>query len=495
MAHADPESGTVNAVLEGKCAAAERSDGWVLHYCHGRNMTEARGKETVFMSRGAGQPVGGSEDTVLFLGGDLCLNEPNKPARQVLAHFMCSSFGVDDAPLEDGELGIVEVKEAQTCKYDVVVVSPSLCNDTRFKTWNATADQVVESYEPLHRPTLVRHIYVGRYGVRRFRPLTPEEIALRRKASTRLLLLVGFMVVAQILIFCWKQAHYKSFQYVTLFGAWTIPFVVSVRQHWWRFVALSLCYTVAMSYFVRLAFKRPLPVTAPRQVYTWFNRLWVACYFMGCAGYGLLLFEMSGLRAAFFLPPGTPQVAILVLFYGLYFGVLSRDMAEICSWHMNCSMGYSKKDDDEPQRVLPNNICALCGLDLDPELEHVLEGQHCVPSGPRGGFYDDPLRSRPRHGQVSGPLATSMVRERVVKLKCGHEFHEFCVRWWSIVGKQSTCPNCGDRVDIQAIVGQSPWLNKNLMWCHLLDMLRYLLVWNPVIVACVQLSAYEMGVR
>ena len=50
---------------------------------------------------------------------------------------------------------------------------------------------------------------------------------------------------------------------------------------------------------------------------------------------------------------------------------------------------------------------------------------------------DDPDRER------GGGFTEAMRPERIVKLKCGHEFHEFCVRGWSIVGKQTVCPNCG----------------------------------------------------
>ena len=84
---------------------------------------------------------------------------------------------------------------------------------------------------------------------------------------------------------------------------------------------------------------------------------------------------MTGFRAAVKLHRFFAEVATLSLFYALYFGVLGRDLAEICSWKMTQTMGYVKKDDDEPQRVLPANICALCGEDLNPDLEHLIEGQ------------------------------------------------------------------------------------------------------------------------
>ena len=69
-------------------------------------------------------------------------------------------------------------------------------------------------------------------------------------------------------------------------------------------------------------------------------------------------------------------------------------------------------------------------------------------------------------------MAEALRPERIVKLKCGHEFHEFCIRGWTIVGKQTVCPNCGEKVDISSVLGSSPWeKNPNMIWGQLLDAL------------------------
>ena len=39
--------------------------------------------------------------------------------------------------------------------------------------------------------------------------------------------------------------------------------------------------------------------------------------------------------------------------------------------------------------------------------------------------------------------------ENTFQLTCGHEFHEFCVRGWCIVGKKQTCPWCHEKVDLK----------------------------------------------
>jgi RING finger protein 121 len=41
------------------------------------------------------------------------------------------------------------------------------------------------------------------------------------------------------------------------------------------------------------------------------------------------------------------------------------------------------------------------------------------------------------------------VLENTYRLTCGHEFHEFCIRGWCIVGKKQTCPYCHEKVDLK----------------------------------------------
>ena len=82
--------------------------------------------------------------------------------------------------------------------------------------------------------------------------------------------------------------------------------------------------------------------------------------------------------------------------------------------------------------------------------------------------------------------------ERTVTLSCGHAFHDFCIRGWTIVGKKDTCPYCGEKVSLKNMFS-NPWETQSLMWANLLDAVRYLIVWNPVIVGVTQLFLYEMG--
>ena len=83
-------------------------------------------------------------------------------------------------------------------------------------------------------------------------------------------------------------------------------------------------------------------------------------------GYCIIMFDFFGFRQAFGLPKTFGLIGSSLLFYGLYFGVLDRDCAEMCADRIQQRLGYAKKGDDDPQRLLPDNICALCGLELRP---------------------------------------------------------------------------------------------------------------------------------
>ena len=79
-----------------------------------------------------------------------------------------------------------------------------------------------------------------------------------------------------------------------------------------------------------------------RLVYKWFLLLYKMSYGIGLAGYFSIMLTLFGLNVLFLIKP---QVAmdfgLLLLFYGLYFGVVSRDFAEVCADKMASHIGVS----------------------------------------------------------------------------------------------------------------------------------------------------------
>jgi RING finger protein 121 len=58
-----------------------------------------------------------------------------------------------------------------------------------------------------------------------------------------------------------------------------------------------------------------------------------------------------------------------------------------------------------------------------------------------------------------------------------------------VVGKRDTCPNCSEKVQLREIF-KNPWETQNLAWGKILNALRFLLVYNPIVVALVQAAIY-----
>ncbi len=164
----------------------------------------------------------------------------------------------------------------------------------------------------------------------------------------------------------------------------------------------------------------------------------------------------------------------VLICYGLYFGVLGRDVAAVCFTRMANTIGYrqerkstgagsinnSGSNSSTPKR-LSENTCAIC---------------------------DDLLYQSVRHADVDMPLPPPSQRkvaegdEKVYSLDCGHSFHEFCIRGWLMVGKQDTCAYCHEKCTLKQHFGRNPWEIQNVLWSGLLDIPRYVLVFNPFLV-------------
>lgn len=145
------------------------------------------------------------------------------------------------------------------------------------------------------------------------------------------------------------------------------------------------------------------------------------------------------------------------LFPGLYFGVLGRDLSEICTERIAAHIGYYTAS-GIPNKHLGKNVCAVCGNPL-------LIGENEVG-----------------------------VIENTYKLSCDHVFHEYCIRGWCIIGKKQTCPYCKEKVDLKKLFC-NPWEKPHMLYGQLLDFLRYLIAWQPVIFVFVQGINWILGLE
>uniref|UniRef100_A0A8C6SK74 Ring finger protein 175 n=1 Tax=Neogobius melanostomus TaxID=47308 RepID=A0A8C6SK74_9GOBI len=272
------------------------------------------------------------------------------------------------------------------------------------------------------------------------------------------LILVATLAVAQIVLVQWKQRHHRSYNLVTLLQMWVVPVYFTVKLYWWRFLSMWSMFSVITSYVIFRATRKPLSCRTPRMVYKWFLLIYKLSYAVGVVGYLAIMFTMFGFNVFFRIKAeDSMDVGVILLFYGLYYGVMGRDFAEICSDYMASTIGYYSKG-GMPSRSLSGDICAVCGQKILVEVDDE-------------GLIEDTFQ-----------------------LSCGHIFHEFCIRGWCIVGKKQTCPYCNEKVDLQRMMS-NPWEKTHVLYGQLLDWLRYLVAWQPIIIGVVHGINFTLGLE
>ncbi|XP_076969821.1 E3 ubiquitin ligase RNF121 isoform X2 [Tamandua tetradactyla] len=255
---------------------------------------------------------------------------------------------------------------------------------------------------------------------------------------------------------CWNTA--LQFQMVTLFQMWVVPLYFTVKLHWWRFLVIWILFSAVTAFVTFRATRKPLVQTTPRLVYKWFLLIYKISYATGIIGYMAVMFTLFGLNLLFKIKPeDAMDFGISLLFYGLYYGVLERDFAEMCADYMASTIGFYSES-GMPTKHLSDSVCAVCGQQI---------------------FVD---------------VSEEGIIENTYRLSCNHVFHEFCIRGWCIVGKKQTCPYCKEKVDLKRMFS-NPWERPHVMYGQLLDWLRYLVAWQPVIIGLVQGINYILGLE
>ncbi|XP_040114666.1 RING finger protein 121 isoform X2 [Oryx dammah] len=154
------------------------------------------------------------------------------------------------------------------------------------------------------------------------------------------LILIATLVVAQLLLVQWKQRHPRSYNMVTLFQMWVVPLYFTVKLHWWRFLVIWILFSTVTAFVTFRATRKPLVQTTPRLVYKWFLLIYKISYATGIVGYMAVMFTLFGLNLLFKIKPeDAMDFGISLLFYGLYYGVLERDFAEMCADYMASTIG------------------------------------------------------------------------------------------------------------------------------------------------------------
>ncbi|CAG8664601.1 14934_t:CDS:10 [Cetraspora pellucida] len=229
--------------------------------------------------------------------------------------------------------------------------------------------------------------------------------------------------------------------------------MVDTNVYFWNPSSFLAIYDDLVLY---LASRKPLNHKTPRLVYKWFSFVYKVSYAVGITGYSIIMFTFFGIIQLFYTGTEVIELGVLLLCYGLYFGVLNRDFVEICTDRMASTLGYYNKD-GFPRKHLRANICAICGVAANGT-DEVGEQQN------------------------------------VFQLACRHVFHDDCIRGWCLIGKKDICPYCKEKVDMKEFK-TNPWDTQQQLYLSLLDGVRYLIVWQPVIFAFVELAYHLFGLE
>lgn len=247
------------------------------------------------------------------------------------------------------------------------------------------------------------------------------------------------VIVSQICLTLLKRWRPRSYHLFTLIAIWIIPLGLSITS--FNIVNIDfliwLVFSCRTFLVINLSLEKPIQGTTSILVYKWFLLSHKISFFIGIFGFITMMSTFLGLNLMFGL-----VVGLACVFYSLYYGIISRDFAEICTEKMAANIGYYKSE-GIPERHLEKEICAVCGLKL-------------LVSVDQEGVLEDTFR-----------------------LSCGHEFHKFCIRGWSTVGNKQTCPYCHEKLDLKRMFPK-PWEKPQLMYGKLLTLVRWFIC-QPII--------------
>lgn len=307
--------------------------------------------------------------------------------------------------------------------------------------------------------------------------------------ASMLLILITAIIIAQIVLIAWKKSHQKSYQNVSMFGMWLIPFGISVYNHWFRFLFLwSFVTLITMGLIMKPLMSKSINGSIPRLIYRWFYYLYSVSSVIAVTGYVIVMGTFLGINLLLGLKPQTSlDFGFLFLFYGIYYGVLTRDFTDFLVDILAANIGYYSPSSSLPSKQLKSSICAICGRNHGPDEINI---DYANGSSDGINSYRGYYNSNSSDLGLDGAEA-----EKTYTLSCGHKFHEYCIYGWSLVGKKQVCPFCREKVDTSKLFSSLAFQKPHYLYGNLLDFIRYLVAWQPLIIFAVQGINYLLGLE
>ncbi|KAM9953076.1 hypothetical protein ACTFIR_008134 [Dictyostelium discoideum] len=286
------------------------------------------------------------------------------------------------------------------------------------------------------------------------------------------------VIILQLLLFIWRTKYNRSFVKVSLVGIWLFPLAFSLYNGYIRMICIWSCFTSVLGYLYFLSTRQPLSRKTPKIVFTWFYLIYIFSFCLSLFAGILIFFNIFGLSF---------DARLTLLSYGLYIGLLGRDFAEVCSDRIASILGLGASR--LPFTQIPDNYCAICTTNLKPIgstssnnsllISDMADNTNNVNNN--NNNKNNGVDQKKEIEKKVDKIMNFVFSEKPIKLPCNHMFHEWCIRGWMLVGKKNTCPHCNEKVDFKTL-SENPWQKNSSIWGTLLDSVRHLIVWNPILV-------------
>ncbi|KAJ2559027.1 hypothetical protein EV175_000534 [Coemansia sp. RSA 1933] len=324
------------------------------------------------------------------------------------------------------------------------------------------------------------------------RSLSPEDIRLiieqesykvqhrGHEGKHALMFLIFICVLATLpsTVKYWRQRHPMSYRLVSIGSICLIPVYFAAANHYYRFVWIWLVYALANTYVLHMATRSPLHARTPRRVYRWYAFINKASYAVFASGGVLFLLGFFNVMPGLTDTDYYIETSMLTVFYGLYFGLMSRDLVTLCTDRMATTLGYSSRGTRLPTKSLPQDVCCICGDRLGGK------GKEAAPGA--GGMLATT--------SMAAAEDAAVMAEPTHALGCGHEFHASCIRGWCVVGKKDVCPFCSEKVDLEEFK-RNPWDKQELFYVTALEYMRFFVSWQPLTLLFLTVVFWLLGLN
>jgi len=269
----------------------------------------------------------------------------------------------------------------------------------------------------------------------------PEEIPVIRqiifvKAPTTIvdvipyiLLFLVYGLIVQAVFGLWRRFHSRSYDIFVLVAIIACHPAVSLFLGSYAPLPLYVLFLAFMAYLVYTALNFSQKRNSTKLIFRAFSLIFLL------TNHSSIL--LQAVLVLFFIFRVDRMLPVLkLMFYSIYYAVLSREIVRNICLVMARATGYYSKE-GVPGRQQSSTSCMICTLPFTPE-------------------------------------------EKVFSLRCGHSYHEDCIKGWALVGQNSHCYYCKEPID-NRVFTQDYWIRTELYIKPMMNAMRSLIAFSTVV--------------